>query len=348
MTSRAARRDRSLRVVAALAALLFAVVAYLLFALPAAEPVKAPADRLTASAPSALALYNLRAAAVMDYAGAPGAGLQIAVSTARLSPATRNALFARRIPVPNVKGAPFEWAAAPGESLHVRFGNQRQDAVAGILFEPVPGGDKPQLRIRAIDTNLTAEISGASSAQAKFGEVSFADPATPGAPMQVEVPTGETLTLTFDSAEAMQRARLIPGETLDRGRTPALSVGRVEIGQPSAANSLPRLTSVAEQLCGADRGKLLLRRSAPVPWDCRLARDEGHDRLAATEFTLAPGSVGVTLRGYAFSGLGGGPSLDGAWSRLAGNPAIAAVLAVLAGAVVWPVWRLRKRGILHG
>jgi len=345
LTARAARHDLALRLVAGVAAAAFLATGYFLIASPAADTLSGSSDRLTASAPNAMALYNLRAAAVMDFAGPPGAGLEVAATTARLAPTTRNALFARRVMIPNVKGASFAWsaAAASGQIVRIRFGNQRQDAIAGLMLEPGPAGDKPLLRIRAIDTNLTAEIMGAP-ATASFGGVTFADPANPSAPMQIEVPTGETLTLAFDGADAVQRARLIPGETLDRGHTPALSLGRVEVGQPSAANSQPRLTSVAEQACAGKRGRLLLLRPAPLTWDCRLAKDEAHDPLAATGLSLAAGSIGIALTGSAYSSSGGRLRPAGLWSRVAGNPAVAALMVALAGAIAWPLWRLRRGG----
>jgi len=136
LTARAARHDLALRLVAGVAAAAFLATGYFLIASPAADTLSGSSDRLTASAPNAMALYNLRAAAVMDFAGPPGAGLEVAATTARLAPTTRNALFARRVMIPNVKGASFAWsaAAAPGQSVRIRFGNQRQDAIAGLML----------------------------------------------------------------------------------------------------------------------------------------------------------------------------------------------------------------------
>src|SRR5512138_3737717 len=121
-----------MRLVAGVAAVAFVVAGYFLIASPAADTLSSPTNQLTASSPEALALYNLRASAVMDFAGAPGSGLQLSATTARLAPATRNALLARRVPIPNVKGAPLEWAASPGGNVRIRVGNQRQDAIAGL------------------------------------------------------------------------------------------------------------------------------------------------------------------------------------------------------------------------
>jgi hypothetical protein len=286
----------------------------------------------------------MRAAPVMDIVIPAGAGIQASVSIARLAPATRQALFARRVLVPNVKGAPFEWStqSAPGASVRVRLGSQRQDYGAGMLLATADAAGKPQLVIRAVENNLTAEfnVAGASSASVRFGDGELADPAVAAMATQIEIPTGETMLLTFDDGAALQGSRVMLGDARDRGNPPILALGRAEVGQPSATNSLPRLTTVADQLCGSRRGRLLFGRSQPLPGDCRLSADEGRNHLAATELTLEPASIGVAFSGSAFTSSDGRPRVGSLVPKLVGNPGISALMAALVCAIAWPLWRL--------
>src|SRR6185369_6696102 len=164
-----------LRLTATAAALVLGFGIYMLQRMPAAETLSAPDDQLSATSTQALALYNIRAAPVMQYDGAVDAGLRISVSTGRLAPATRRNLFALKIPVPNVKGAPIQWQARPpkGGRISVRIGNQRQDPVAGMMLQATGSGQVVELNIRAVETNLTAQIDIAAGGSAEAAAPEF-------------------------------------------------------------------------------------------------------------------------------------------------------------------------------
>lgn len=299
---------------------------------------------LAAPSGQALALYNLRAAPVLQLDGATGAGLRVGVSTARLAPATRRKLFLLGVALPNVRGAPTEWQGrAPANgSIAVTIGNQRQSPDGGVFLEAAGSGDAPQLNLRAVQTVLTAAIAiaphGAAIAtvpQLKFGEASFSDPVLAAMVVEIEIPPGETMSLAFDSREDL-------AGTLVRPAAGKLGLGRAEVGQPSASNSYPRLVSSSEGICAARAGKALLMRREPGADDCRLGKDRGTDRLAATAFALAPDTVAVTLAGSGFVSSGGTAKRVSLVPALVANPLIGVVVVVLVGAIGWPLWRLWK------
>ncbi|HEX6741618.1 MAG TPA: hypothetical protein VF079_07485 [Sphingomicrobium sp.] len=69
------------------------------------EAIKAPLAGSAKWRLRAFALYNLRAAPLVQYDGAVDSGLRISVSPGRLAPATRGNLLALGVAVPDLKGA---------------------------------------------------------------------------------------------------------------------------------------------------------------------------------------------------------------------------------------------------
>ena len=339
-----------LRLTATAAALVLGSGIYLLQRMPAAETLSAPDDQLAASSTQALALYNVRAAPVMQYDGAVDSGLRISVSTGRLTPATRNNLRALQIALPNVKGAPIQWQARPpkGGRISVRIGNQRQDPQAGMMLQATGSGQVVELNIRPVRSSLTAQvdIAAVGSAEAvapefKFGDVSVSRPELSFVPLQIEIPAGESLNLTFDNQEALANSSFRLGELLGTGGSAtALSLGRAEVGRPTGSRSLPELRSVLSGVCGARPGRLLYTHLYPRPAECGLASDPQDGNLFATELKAEPRKVSLALEGSGFVIKDGHARPTTLWSALMGNPLIAALIAGLVFAIARPLWRL--------
>ena len=339
-----------LRLTATAAALLLGSGIYLLQRMPAAETLEAPNDQLAATSTQALALYNVRAAPVMQYDGALDAGLRISVSTGRLAPATRRNLYALGIAMPNVRGAPIQWQARPpkGGRISVRIGNQRQAPDAGLMLQATGSGNVVELNIRAVQTNLTAQVEIASggsgeavSPEFKFGEVSASRPELSFTPLQIEIPSGESLNLTFDNQDALANSSFRLGELLGTGGSAtALSLGRAEVGRPTGSRALPKLRSVIAGVCAARPGRLLYTHLYPSDAECALAGDAADDNLFATELKAEPRKVGLALEGSGFVIKDGHARPTTLWAALMGNPLIAALIAGLVFAIARPLWRL--------
>lgn len=339
-----------LRLTATAAALALGSGIYLLQRMPAAETLSGPETQMEATRTQALALYNVRAAPVMQYDGAVDAGLRLTASTGRLAPAMRKNMTALGIALPNVKGAPIQWQARPpkGGRILVRIGNQRQEPDAGLILQATGNGQVVELNIRAVRTVLTAQVdiaTGASteavSPEFKFGETSISRPELGFTPLQIEIPPGEWLNLTFDSEEALGNSTFRLGELLgSSGSATALAVGRAEVGRPATSRSLPGLRSVVSGVCAARPGKLLYTHLDPRPADCRLASDQQDDNLFATELKAEPRKVALALEGSGFVIENGHARPTTLWSALMSNPLIAALIAGLVYAIARPLWRL--------
>ena len=186
-----------LRLMATAAALVLGTAIYLLQRMPAAETLGAPDDQLTATSTQALALYNVRAAPVMQYDGAVDLGPADQRLDRPPGPGDLPEPVRAQDPVPNVKGAPIQWQARPpkGGRISVRIGNQRQDPSAGMMLQATGSGQVVELNIRAVETNLTAQIdiaaggsAEAASPEFRFGDVSASGPALSFTPLQIEDP----------------------------------------------------------------------------------------------------------------------------------------------------------------
>lgn len=339
-----------LRLTATAAALALGSGIYLLQRMPAAETLAVPDDSLSATTTQPMALYNLRAAPVMQYDGAVDSGLRISVSTGRLAAATRKNLSNLGIALPNVKGASIQWQARPpkGGRISVRIANQRQDPEAGLMLRPTGSGQIVELNLRAVQTVLTAQVDIATggsteavSPDFKFGDASVSTPELGFVPLQIEIPPGESLNLTFDNREALADSTFRLGELLDTGGSAtALSIGRAEVGRPAGSRSLPQLRSVVSGVCAARPGKLLYTHLYPRPAECRLAEDQRDDNLFATELNAEPRKVNLALEGSGFVIKNGRSRPTTLWSALMGNPLIAALIAGLVYAIARPLWRL--------
>jgi len=342
------RRGR-LWLVATAAALALAAGIFLILRMPGAETLEAGDRTLSAASGRTLALYDLRAAPVMEYEGPLGAGLRVSVSTGRVSNATRKTLFGLGMQVPNVRGAPLQWQGrAPANGrISIKIGNQRQSPDAGIMLRAA-GSGQPGLNIRAVQTVLTAQIEIASpggdvttAPELKFGDVRFTDPALAFAPIQIEIPPGESLDVTFDSEQALRDSSLRPGDGLQTsGTTAALPVGRAEVGELAGSNAYPRLQSVNQGVCAARSGKLLFTHSYPRPGECHLAAERTDDKLLVTGIALEPRQVGLTLAGSGFVLKDDHARSAVLLPTLVANPLIAALIAVFAYAIGRPLWRL--------
>jgi hypothetical protein len=326
------------------AALVLAAGAFLIQRMPGAERLASGDDQLEAAGPQTLALYNLRAAPVIRYDGATGAGLTVSVSTGRLPMAVRNKLFSLGVRLPNVRGAQIQWRGRPtaASRISLRIGNQRQSSDSGLMLQAT---ENAGLNIRAVQTDLTATIEVApqavSAPELKFGDVVASDPALASTPIEIEIPPGESMSLTFDSNEALAGSTFTLGEPLGTaGNSAALSLGRAEVGPASRARSFPRLQSVDQGVCASRNGRLLFTHSDPAIADCRLAADQKNDRLLATGLTLQPRKVALALRGSGFVVEDGQARRAALSSALVANPLVAAVTAALIGAIGWAIWRL--------
>lgn len=339
-----------LRLTATAAALALGSGIYLLQRMPAAETLSGPDAQLEATSTQALALYNVRAAQVMQYDGAVDAGLRITASTARIAPATRKNLTALGVALPNVKGASIQWQARPpkGGRISVRIGNQRQEPDAGMMLQATGSGQVVELNIRAVRTVLTAQVdittggsTEAVSPELTFGDASLSAPELGFTPLLIEIPPGESLNLTFDSEEALGNSTFRLGELLGTGGSAtALPVGRAEAGRPATSRSLPGLRSVVSGICAARPGKLLYTHLYPRPAECRLAKDPQDDNLFATELKPEPRKVALELEGSGFVIKNGHARPTTLWSALMSNPLIAALIAGLVYAIARPLWRL--------
>ena len=335
-----------LRLTATVAALVLGLGIYLLQRMPAAQTLTSPDDQLSATSTQTMALYNVRAAPALQYDGAINAGLRVSVSTGRLAASTRTNLAKLGVALPNVKGAPIQWQARPpaGGRISVRIGNQRAAPDAGMTLQATGSGQIVDLNVRAIQTVLTAQIDitsqGASEAAVpdfKFGDASFAGPKI----MQIEIPPGESMNLTFDSREALADSSFRLGELLEPGGSAtALSIGRAEVGRLSGARGNLQLQSVIQGVCAARAGKLLYTHLYPRDDECRLAASRADDNLYATELKAEPRKVTLTLEGSGFVIRNGQPRPSTLFSTLTENPLIAALFAALVFAIARPLWRL--------
>jgi len=318
--------------------------------MPAAETLEPDDATLNATTTRTLALYDLRPAPVMQYDGALGTGLRVSVSTGRISNATRNNLFGLGFQVPNARGAHLQWQARPPANgrISVKIGNQRQSPDAGIMLQATGSGKVAELNIRAVQTVLTAQIDIASQgAQApsapefRFGDVNFSDPALAFTPIQIEIPPGESMNLTFDNEQALTDSTFRLGELLETGGSAtALPMGRAEVGRLGGSGAYPRLQSVIQGVCASGSGKLLFTHLYPRPGECHLAGDAKDDNLYATDLAIEPRKVVLTLEGSGFVIKDGHARPAALWATLMANPLIAALIAALVFAIGRPLWRL--------
>jgi hypothetical protein len=204
------------------------------------------------------------------------------------------------------------------------------------------------LNIRAVQTVLTAQIDIVSQGgeapaapEFKFGDVGFSNPALAFAPIQIEIPPGESLDVTFDSEQALKDSALRPGDGLEAsGNAAALPVGRAEVGELAGSNAYPRLQSVNQGVCAARSGKLLFTHAYPRPGECHLAAERKDDKLLVTGIAIEPREVGLTLAGSGFVLRDDRARSTALVPTLVANPLIAALIAVLAYAIGRPLWRL--------
>jgi hypothetical protein len=340
-------RRKSLWLTAIAAALVLGVGLLLIQRMPAAETIQSGNTKLNASGTHALVLYDLRPAPVMQYEGAPATGLRVSVSTGRISNATRKTLFDLGAQVPNVRGASLDWQGrAPANGrISVKLGNQRQSPDAGLMLQAARDGRPAELTIRAVQTVLTAQIDivsqGSEAAPAPsliFGDVAFSNPALAFAPIQIEIPPGESMKLTFDNDQALGDSKFRLGDPA--AAATGLPVGRAEVGQLGGSGAYPRLQGVDQGVCAARSGKLLFTHSYPRPGECHLAADAKSDRLRATEIAVEPRQVGLTLKGSGFVLADDRARPAALLPTLVANPLVAALIAVLVYAIGRPLWRL--------
>lgn len=340
------KRDKwRLRLIATGGAVLLAAAIFFMQSMPAAESLVDPDDVLSATSTQTLALYNLRAAPVMLYNGAIGAGLKVSVSTGRLTPATRKNLAALGVAAPNVKGGPIEWQGKPPPDGRVEFKivNQRQSPDGGMMLQATGSGRIAEMNIRAAQTVLMVQIdlTTQQSPQVPLSELTFAgtvmnSPRLGFSPLQFEIPPGESMNLRFDNEEALADSTFRLGELLDTGGTAtALQVGRAEVGRLASNRSYPRLRSVIRGVCASRPGKLLFTHLYPRPNECAVG-----DNLYANDIAIEPRKLALTLEGSGFVLKNNTARPSSFWSAFMGNPVIAAFVAALVFAVAGPVWRL--------
>lgn len=333
-----------LRLIATAAALVLVAAIYVIQRMPAAVTL-ADDEVLSATSTQTLALYNLRAAPVMQYDGALGSGLRVSISTGRLTPSTRNNLAALGLQVPNVKGGQILWQGKPPPDgrLALRVENQRQSPDGGMMFRATGSGHIVELNVRAAQTVLTVQIdiTTQQSPEPPASELSFAgasldDPALAFSPLQFEIPPGEAVNLTFDSKEALANSTFRLGELLETGGTAtALELGRAEVGRLAGNRAYPRLQSVIRGVCASPGGKLLFTRLKPQADDCALDKS-----LYASEIAIEPRKLSLALEGSGFVVTAGRTKPSSFWSTIMANPVIAALMGALVLAIARPMWRL--------
>lgn len=341
------------RLIILFAALLFAAIISFVQVMPGAATLSSDNQSLKATKIYTAALYNLRPASVMQVDGDTGKGLKVTVSTGRLTGTTRTNLAALGFNLPDVKGAHFQWMAIPPANgrIAISIANEREAPDAGVMFQATGSAHVPELNIRAVQTALTVSIAVATQGgeaspmtDLKFGDRDFSDSTLAFVPIQIEIPPGEWMNLTFDNEDALKASSFALGERLDTGGSGSvLPVGRAEVGMLAPGTSTyPRLQTVDWRVCSAPRGKLLYTRLSPRPDDCRLVRDPkiANDNLYATDITVEPNSVTLELEGSGYILKDGRPQPAKIWSALMANPLISVAIALSAAAMVRSLWRL--------
>lgn len=340
-----------LRLVATAAAIMLAAAIFFIQRLPAAISLTDEDDQeLTATSTQTLALYNLRAGPVLQYDGALGAGLGVTVTTGRLTPSTRKNINALGFELPNVKGGRIHWQGKPPPDgrISVRIKNGRQAPDAGLMLQATgSGGNVFELNIRAVQTALTAQIDVVAqgeeppSAELTFAGADIKEPALAFAPLQIEIPPGESANLTFENEAALNDSTFRLGDLLQTGGTAtALSIGRAAFGRRLENSPYPRLRKVVRGVCAAPAGKLLFTKLTPSPSQCKIGENVDEDNLFASAIEIEPRKLSIALEGSGFLIENGRARPAAFFSALMANPVIAALIGALVFGIVRPLWRL--------
>jgi hypothetical protein len=327
--------------VTALAAFLVAALAlYYVDRLPSAASVN---DRSwSVSYPGALVLYGLPASQLFEFTGAPGAGLDVRADTARLTPETIGQIATAGSPAPASAATSLTWLGRvdPKGKIELTIANARLDPQAGLAILPTGTRDVPQFRVTAVATSLRLTLQAvAGSAGAappilfKVSDRPVAQPDATMMPVSFDLPPGESVLLTFPSAQAVTSAWFRFGVPKEGELAAHLPIQRFEIGRP-AADGIQIVPATNNGICSAVAGRFLIDRLRPDPKDCA----EGGD-LAVETFAVDAGKLDVGMSGSGFETVNGRVIPAGLASAVINNKVVAALITIACTALGAWVWR---------
>lgn len=337
------------RLAAVILFILASLAFYFVDRLPAARPVDGREFRVDHT--DALVFYGLGKGPLLSFDGALGEGLDLRADVARLSSDTLAALRDGGFALPAAKGSALAWLGKvdPQGRITLKIENLRPepDPGAGVAIAQTGTLVAPQLRITALDTAL------AVSAQPVFGDSDSTSPLLMKvdgrevpqplaslAPLNFELPPGESLLLTFANAAAAGKASFMLGQPDGSGELAShLPVERFEAGPRTPPGSEAPLAELDRGVCGARAGKMLLHRLRPLPETC--GRDGA---LAIESLAVSGGELEVAVSGSGFETENGRTLAAGLATTVANNKLLAALLGIILAAFAGWVWRTVTHG----
>ena len=281
----------------------------------------------------ALALYGLPVSPVMSFDGALGAGLDLRVDAARMTPEMIASLAQGGVTPPKTKAVALTWLGRtdPQGRVTITIANLRNNPNAGLALASTGSAETPQLRITAVDTEL--KVSGGSvagdsltapPAVLKLNGQPVPQPYASIVPLDFVVPSGESLLLTFASADAFNPRSFRLGVPDDSGELAShLPLQRFAIGRRERTRSDQPLAAADRGVCSARSGRMLFTRLQPRPDSC-LAKGT----LAIESLDVSAGLMTISVSGSGFEMAGGKTVAAGVISAIANNKLVAALLAL--------------------
>lgn len=327
----------------AVAAFLFAALfLYYLDNLPSALDIDDHAP-WKAQRRSELILYGLPGGQVFEFNGAQGSGLDVRASTVRLSDSTLGALGMAGVALPATKGTSLSWLGrtdATGK-INLTVRNERDSAEAGLSLVATGNADIPQLRLTPIETALTITLSAPAGDSAsvpaigvRIGNADVPQPLATMMPMSFELPPGQSISLTFPSAAAMNGASFRLGVPAAEDELASdLPLDRFVIG-PRRSGNERTVARVEQGVCAAEVGRMLLRRLAPSSENCGRSA-----KIAVQNLDVTPAAVAIEAAGSGFVIENGKVATAGLLTKIANNKLVAALLGLACAALAGWVWK---------
>ncbi|PXA83608.1 hypothetical protein DMC47_42960 [Nostoc sp. 3335mG] len=294
------------------------------------------------SYPRALVLFGLPASQVFEFTGAPGQGLDVRADTARLSPETIGQITVAGSPAPASKATSLTWLGRidPAGKIELTIANARVDPEAGLAILPTGTRDMPQFRVTAVQTSLRLTLQGVAGGAGempptlfKVADDAVRQPDASSMPVSFDLPPGESVLLTFPSAQAVTSASFRFGVPKEGELASHLPVQRFAIGRP-ATDGVHVLTGVENGVCSAVAGRFLIDRLRPLPKDCAKGGD-----LAVETLDVDAGKLDVGMSGSGFEIKDGGVVAAGLASAVINNKVVASLITLLCTALAAWVWR---------
>lgn len=293
----------------------------------------------------ALALYGLPKSTVMSFNGAAGAGLDLRIDAARMTPEMIDSLAQGGVPPPKTKAVALTWLGRtdPQGQITLSIANVRRNHGAGLALASTGSVATPQLRITAVETELkvsAVSVAGdslsAPSAVLKINGQRVPQPYASIIPLNFEVPAGQSLLLTFANSDAVNDASFrlgVPNHSDELASH--LPLQRFAIGRRDRAQADRPFAAPDRGVCSARSGRFLVLRLKPRPEECAA---EG--TLAVESLAVAAGKLAITVSGSGFVMAGGRTVAAGVVSAIANNKLVAALLAIFYGALAGWVWKI--------